>query len=242
MAWPVALAAIGAAGAQMGNNMLNWTMNKKAAKTAYNRQRDLYMLDYDLHKPSNQMKLLKDANLNPNLVYGGGNPGDVSVHMPNVDPAASVSGASPVNAAINGLNAYNDMKLQEQNVLNAEATRKEIDSRTELNQIKKLNSTVDFLDRYHYGAGTNASVPTKILGLISRGLNQSANWVKDLYKKDDQKSSVPAEKSVKSQGGSSAFPSATTPSFYDYLYDGRRNASGVHLSVPYRPHAMGGYY
>lgn len=238
MAWPVALAAIGAAGAQMGNNMLNWTMNKKAAKTAFNRQRELYMLDYDLHKPSMQMKLLKEANLNPNLVYGGGNPGDVSVHMPSVDAASSVGGMSPVTAAINGLNAYNDAKLQEQNVLNAEATRKEIDSRTQLNQIKKLNSTVDFLDRYHYGAGTNASVPTKVLGLIYRGVNQSANWVKDLFKKDDKKSSVPADrKSV-----SSSVPSATTPSFYDYLYDGRKNASGVHLSFPYRPHSMGGYY
>lgn len=211
--------------------------NKKDATRAYRRQRALYMLDYNLHTPSNQMKLLKEANLNPNLVYGEGNAGSVAVHMPSVDKASPMQVNSVDRGGPTPFGAYMEGKLQEQQLANLEQSRQESLSRTKLNATRDLVASIDALDRYRFGAGTNSSLGTKMLGLVYRAADSSYSYLQRLFNKESENSSDGVG-SDKAEVKSSIPPvRATDRSLYDYLYDGNRKPVVPASSAqPYRLH------
>lgn len=214
--------------------------NKKDATRAYRRQRALYMLDYNLHTPSNQMKLLKEAKLNPNLVYGEGNAGSVAVHMPSVDRASPMQVNSVDRGGPTPFRAYMETKLQEQQLANLEQSRLESLSRMKLNATRDIVASIDALDRYRFGAGTNSSLGTKMLGLVYRAADSSYSYLKRLFNREVDNSSVDGV-GVGSDDtkGKSALPPvrATDRSLYDYLYDGNRKPVVPASSAqPYRLH------
>lgn len=68
--------------------------NAEQAKLAYERQREFYDYQQQLYtSPSAQMRQLKEAGLNPDMVYGNG--AFQSVLPPSVQSASSSSGSSP---------------------------------------------------------------------------------------------------------------------------------------------------
>lgn len=102
-------AVIGALGSLFGSSMSN-SQSEAAASQAYERQKSLMKLQQDYavsnwqrevnyNSPAEQMKRLKEAGLNPNLVYGNGSmqglesPGISSPTSPSA-PMASVFGLS----------------------------------------------------------------------------------------------------------------------------------------------------
>ena len=81
------LAAAGAAAGIFGSNALSAYYDRHAASLAYDRQVDLFDYIAAYNHPVAQMDRLREAGLNPNLVYGGNAVGSVS-------SAPSVSGGS----------------------------------------------------------------------------------------------------------------------------------------------------
>ena len=75
--------------------------NEKAATTAYNRGIEQWNRENAYNSPTAQMERLKQAGLNPNLVYGGGAT-TLSAHSPGV-PVAKVEGQKPIDFNLMGI-------------------------------------------------------------------------------------------------------------------------------------------
>lgn len=82
-------AQIAAQGIQTtGNFMSELFFNnrrKKEAELAYQRQVDFWNMQNEYNSPASQMARYKAAGLNPNLIYGQGNPGNAT-STPNYNP------------------------------------------------------------------------------------------------------------------------------------------------------------
>lgn len=79
--------ALIAAGATIAGGLINNAGNKKESELAYKRQLQLMNYQNDYNNPVNQMKRLKQAGLNPNMVYGSGNvSGNLTGDMPKYQP------------------------------------------------------------------------------------------------------------------------------------------------------------
>ena len=66
------LGALIAAGGQIAAGALGSYMQRSENKRAWNRDYSLWQQQNEYNSPANQMKLLKEAGLNPMLVYGSG--------------------------------------------------------------------------------------------------------------------------------------------------------------------------
>lgn len=73
MAWQSA--AINAA-ATIGGTLLQNRSNKKLAQYSFNKNLDMWEKQNEYNSPKNQMKRLKEAGLNPHLIYGKGTVGN----------------------------------------------------------------------------------------------------------------------------------------------------------------------
>lgn len=79
---------------QRQENEKSRAFNAEQAELAYQRQREFYDYQQQMYtSPSAQMRLLKEADLNPDLVYGHG--AFQSVVPPSVSAATSSAGSSP---------------------------------------------------------------------------------------------------------------------------------------------------
>lgn len=100
--------------------------NRKAAKQQYNYQMAMWEANNAYNTPAEQMKRLREAGLNPNLVYGGGS----ATHT------ATMASAPKVEPGRSGLNADSILKYQQsdifnQELLNLKATRDKIQAETD---------------------------------------------------------------------------------------------------------------
>lgn len=57
-------------------NKLQQNQNKKLAQHTFNKNLEMWKLQNEYNSPKNQMSRLKEAGLNPNLMYGKGTPGN----------------------------------------------------------------------------------------------------------------------------------------------------------------------
>lgn len=136
-------AALIAGGAQIASQGLNYaaqsSINKKTREwneTMYGRQREDALADWartnEYNSPINQMKRLREAGLNPHLVYGGG-ANSVSAPVRGTD----VKGWNPQAPAfdLGGIvNTYFGVKQQAQALENQEA------------QLRLINANIDKTD------------------------------------------------------------------------------------------------
>lgn len=116
---------VGALGAGMQglnsikDNVLNNYYARKNASKEFRRTVDLWNMENEYNKPVNQMARLKEAGLNPNMVYGGG----------ATTLAASTHGAPRSNESWQGvkagfmdtINAYQDMRQKDATTENLKA-------------------------------------------------------------------------------------------------------------------------
>lgn len=141
---PIPLAAITAAsGAQSGaigaltglaNNAVSMAYNEKQYKRERRDNIEFWNMQNDYNSPQNQMNRFRDAKLNPNLVYGQGNPGNATpiqkvdaqrmdTKQPDMSGAMGFDAASTVNqmydlelkqATIDNLRSQNGVIKQEE--------------------------------------------------------------------------------------------------------------------------------
>lgn len=117
-------AGIGAVAGLFGQGIAN-SASKRAATTAFKRQKDLFDYQNAYNTPANQMKRLKQAGLNPALMYGQGNTGNATgfagvqqAKIHGVDLAQSVASGAQLSL----LNAQRTKIKEEANLLREQQT------------------------------------------------------------------------------------------------------------------------
>lgn len=94
--------------------------NKELAEYAYSRDLEMWNRQNLYNRPEEQMKRLKEAGLNPNLVYGTGSvSGNTSTQMPKYNaPTVDYSGNLPMQLP-NMISMYQDIALRGEQINNA---------------------------------------------------------------------------------------------------------------------------
>lgn len=128
---PVIAGGIAAGGSIIGNVLSNMStarqnkLSRKWSEKMYGRQRADYLSDWamqnEYNSPANQMKLFKDAGLNPNLLYGDG--GGFTAAAPVRSPDAPTPQFKSANWDIGGglqagISAYYDTQVKQAQVDN----------------------------------------------------------------------------------------------------------------------------
>lgn len=102
--------SIGSFGSSLLGGYIDNYYNRKAAKKQYDYQMAMWNANNAYNTPVEQMKRLRDAGLNPNLVYGGGS----ATHT------ATMASAPSVQPGRSGLNADSILKYQQSDIFNQE--------------------------------------------------------------------------------------------------------------------------
>jgi len=210
---PVTIATLGATAASAGGGILTASKNRKHQSQENQRQRDWALdmfnrtnqRDMDFWKmqnayndPSSQMQRLKDAGLNPHLVYGNGadaQAGPIATHsapQPNTKALQSPEGEIIGKALSGGLFDYLDIRQKQANIARTDAETRATDASTanreflnRLNDSGYLNAlrttVVEGANKAHYDHN-NARInyETSALNLT---LQELATSDRDLYER-----------------------------------------------------------
>lgn len=140
----------GALGTAAGD-LWNDYSSRKAAKKQYNYQMEMWNLNNEYNSPKAQMERLREANLNPNLVYGNGS----ATHTATMASAPAVNYKDKGNLLQNALLGYQmdnmratNNNLEAQNQLLA-SQRDEVEARTlaVLTGIPKIKTETRILEK-----------------------------------------------------------------------------------------------
>lgn len=114
-----ALSGIGGASAQRNANRANQRM----AEYQYGRDLHMWNLQNAYNTPAAQMQRFKDAGLNPNMIYGQGNPGNATV-LPKYSRAEQqpVDYVSPIGGGVlDVLGSFQDYQVKQAQIDNLKA-------------------------------------------------------------------------------------------------------------------------
>lgn len=93
--------------------------NKAEAELAYQRQQEMWNLQNQYNSPANQMRLMTEAGLNPNLMYGGAGASSAAGKQPEYQAARyEFSGNSPAMAIAPALQMYQNYRMNEAQINN----------------------------------------------------------------------------------------------------------------------------
>lgn len=106
---PIVGGALIGGAASIGSSFLNNAASTDAAEEAGKQAKELWQMQANWNTPANQVKRLRDAGLNPNLIYGNGsaNTGNMS-HAPELVPPAAKQWN--FDGVVNALNNYIELK------------------------------------------------------------------------------------------------------------------------------------
>lgn len=149
------------AASAVGTNVVNALMykrqradNRQDATTAYQRSIDTWNMNNAYNDPSAQMERLKQAGLNPNLVYGGG-----ATTTASAPSAPQASSATPQRFqgvdALPVISAYMDVKMKQAQADLIEEQKNNLIQRTANERTDGLLKTLD-LD--YFGTRNKRSV------------------------------------------------------------------------------------
>lgn len=127
-----------------GNSIMANSANAKSKRNTWLQLwQNKYLMDLqnEYNLPKNQMQRLRDAGLNPNLVYGNGAT-TLSADSGNVAPA-NVTPASGSFGIISKLQALNSIKQQDANIEHTRANTDAIDANIRIKE-KQLKMQEDF--------------------------------------------------------------------------------------------------
>ena len=137
------------AASAIGTNIANALMykrqradNRQDAATAYQRSIDMWNMNNAYNDPSAQMERLKQAGLNPNLVYGGG-----ATTTASAPSAPQASSATPQRFqgvdALPVISAYMDVKMKQAQADLIEEQKNNVIQRTANERTDNLLKTLD---------------------------------------------------------------------------------------------------
>ncbi len=182
---PAGVAGIDAS-AKFAQAMWQNVQNKKAATKAYNREVALWNANNEYNTPAMQVQRLKDAGLNPALVYGTG----ASVATGNTKGAAhapqAAAAANPRFDLLSAMQFGQDMKLKTAQTQQVEANSANMRAQTDVIKAQKdklqvandiATYNLDWAKRHGYPVGTQPSQLSRYYNDIIDFLNPS-NWIR----------------------------------------------------------------
>lgn len=115
----------------LAGSMLQNTANKKAATKAYQRQVEMWNMQNEYNSPAAQVQRLKDAGLNPALVYGTGS----AVATGNNKGFSAAPQAAPMSKpkildVLSAMSLGQDIKKKEAEIANINASTKRAEAET----------------------------------------------------------------------------------------------------------------
>lgn len=105
----------------LGDTALNNYYDKKAAKQAYERDIAFWNMQNEYNTPANQMARLKEAGLNPNLIYGNITPGNSSSSVHATPAQRSSNFAGIIDNLLRWKKENEENKLLEEQNVQADA-------------------------------------------------------------------------------------------------------------------------
>lgn len=149
-------AAIAGATSAAINNISSYyatdNLNRKTRKynlEMYALQRQNALADWKMqneyNSPSAQMARLREAGLNPNLVYGAGSATAESKSMPNSSSVQAWHPEVPTAGATNPVTAYLDTELKDATLQNLRATNQSINNESMLKMIQIMQGSENIL-------------------------------------------------------------------------------------------------
>lgn len=180
------------AGAGLLHGGLNSIFQLNQQDRAWQQTVDMWNMQNKYNTPFNQMKRFKDAGLNPNLIYGQGNPGNAT-GAPNFQVSAH---NSPIGAALEALTNVANLELIKSQVDKNKAEIKRTDSETEGKNLENKFNSNTFIPRFwKVTAEAGESVNKKAMSDIDRQYYSSikeysfqtikTNWDNMLLYKDN---------------------------------------------------------
>jgi len=115
---------------------------KEMAQYAYGKDLEMWERQNLYNEPSQQMARLKEAGLNPNLVFGGGSVNNTSSTMPKYQQVKpDYSGRRNPLEALATMGMYQDLKLKQAQVDNVRAQREGQDIKNGITLLNKRMET-----------------------------------------------------------------------------------------------------
>jgi len=158
-----AMGPLASLGISAGGSLINNLANIGQAKKARQFQLDMWNKNNAYNHPSAQMERLRQANLNPNLMYGQGNVGNSNAPVkdpgrPNIDAGA-----------MDMIGAYQNAKMQEVQTDNLRAMNTKIMQDTALSNAQTLKALADTK-----GKNLNNNVLQETMDTILKKINDEA--------------------------------------------------------------------
>lgn len=185
MADPITIAALSAGANLLGqgvNAYAQGRMNKKTMKFSremYDVQRRDHLADWErqnqYNSPQSQMQRLKDAGLNPNLVYGATAPGNSSGSIHSATPP-SWSPKAPQFDLGDPLSAYFNIATQSAQLDNVKALNEKIkaDTQVSLASAGIKDAELSYADGFYKYRSSNVEAQANINSWKSSDME--ANW------------------------------------------------------------------
>lgn len=118
--------------------------NKELAEYSYSKDLEMWNRTNEYNLPSSQMARLREAGLNPNLVYGSGGAKTESATMPKYNAPTMDYNYKPMLDPLQALGAFQDFQLRGAQINNARAQTKNIEADT------ALKVTNEFVNAWKY--------------------------------------------------------------------------------------------
>ncbi|AXH77571.1 MAG: DNA pilot protein [Microviridae sp.] len=135
---------------QNANSDATIAQNKELAKYAYDRDREAWERNNSYNSPYMQMQRLKEAGLNPNMIYGSGSSvGNTSGAQPKYNtPNIQVNRRSPLQDIPEILSAYQDYQIRASQNDNLKAQEQLTQERIITERMNNQFLADSFLERY----------------------------------------------------------------------------------------------
>lgn len=115
----------------------------RGVKYAYKKDLEQWNRQNAYNLPSAQMQRFKDAGLNPNMIYGQGNPGNATSYVKSGTPNLKSTFQDPLPTALGALGAYQNYQVNEARIDNVEQDTKLKATRT---AVETVNESIKALD------------------------------------------------------------------------------------------------
>lgn len=160
-----------------GTAMWQNTQAKKAATKAYTREVDLWRMNNEYNTPAAQVQRLKDAGLNPALIYGTGSSVATGVSKGAAHAPQAATPSRPSIDFLGALSMGQDIKMKQAQTANIEKqneiiTQKLDNLRTE-GRIKRHNLLYAIAHNQPVGQGEDRSILGRVINWLRGNYAQS---------------------------------------------------------------------
>lgn len=178
-----------------GTAMWQNTQAKKAATTAYNREVELWRMNNEYNTPAAQIQRLKDAGLNPALIYGTGSSVATGVSKAAAHAPQASTPSRPNIDFLGALSMGQDIKMKQAQTANIEKQNEIITQRLDNlrveGRIKRHNLLYAVAHNQPVGQGEDRTLTGRIINWLVGNYGRSRSVYDPDFRSPDNWIDVP---------------------------------------------------